>query len=80
MTLYELHAPIIYLAKSQYQYGTIDTEQLRKKLNEAAQILEESATILCLEDPNSPEGALGLGAKDMLQQFRDNMELMIASL
>lgn len=71
---------MIFLAKNEYIGGLIDEEKLRKKLNDAANILEEAGTILSLEPESSAEGSLGILAKQMLEQFKGNMDQLIASL
>lgn len=69
MTLYELHAPLLFIAKTQWNAGVIDEAALKSKMTEAANILKESATILCLEPPDTPEGQIGLVAKESLAQL-----------
>ncbi|XP_076163460.1 SET domain-containing protein SmydA-8 isoform X2 [Ptiloglossa arizonensis] len=73
MTLYELHAPLLYIAKTQWNYGVIDEAALQSKMIEAAEILKESATILCLEPPDTPEGQIGLVARESLTQLEESI-------
>lgn len=77
VTLYELHAPMIFLARSLYESGMIDKKGLRDKLEEAAKILEEASNILCLEADGTPERILGEVAKQSLGQLRANMDELI---
>lgn len=74
MTLYEIHAPLLNCAKSQYRVGVLKEEALRGKLEEAARYLEEAAAILRLEDPNSLEGMLGRMSEESLVQLRASIE------
>ncbi|XP_015126926.1 SET domain-containing protein SmydA-8 [Diachasma alloeum] len=69
MTLYELHAPLLFLAKSQWNAGVIDDAALKSKMTEAANVLKEAATILSLEPLDSMEGQIGAGAREALTQL-----------
>ncbi|CAL7951702.1 unnamed protein product [Xylocopa violacea] len=73
MTLYELHAPLLFIAKTQWNYGTIDEAALKSKMIDAANILKESATILSLEPPDTPEGQIGIVAKESLTQLEQSI-------
>lgn len=75
MLLYELHAPIVVMAQSEYAQGTLDGEPLKNRLKEAIALLEESSEILKWEDPTSPEGILANVAKTSLVQLRQSMEI-----
>ncbi|XP_066992473.2 uncharacterized protein [Anabrus simplex] len=74
MTLYELHAPLMILARSQLQQGLIDDKALRAKLEEAADILQQAANILKLEEPCTAEGSVGLIAEQSLVQLRMSID------
>ncbi|XP_076240125.1 uncharacterized protein LOC143182785 [Calliopsis andreniformis] len=73
MTLYELHAPLLFIAKTQWNAGVIDEAALKSKMIEASEILKESATILCLEPPDTPEGQIGIVAKESLVQLEQSI-------
>lgn len=73
MTLYELHAPLLFLAKGQWNAGVIDEAGLKSKMTEAAHILKEAATILILESPETAEGQIGLVAKECLVQLEQSI-------
>ncbi|XP_043249623.1 SET domain-containing protein SmydA-8-like [Colletes gigas] len=73
MTLYELHAPLLFIAKTQWNAGVIDEAALKSKMIEASEILKESGTILCLEPPDTPEGQIGLVAKESLIQLEQSI-------
>ncbi|EDS26607.1 conserved hypothetical protein [Culex quinquefasciatus] len=75
MLLYELHAPIVVLAQSEYAHGSLDGEPLKKRLQEAIALLEESSEILKWEDPTTPEGILANVAKQSMVQLRQSMEI-----
>ncbi|XP_034951071.1 SET domain-containing protein SmydA-8 [Chelonus insularis] len=73
MTLYELHAPLLFIAKTQWNAGVIDDAALKSKMTEAASILREAASILSLEPPETSEGQLGLIAKESLKQLEESI-------
>ncbi|XP_014482026.1 PREDICTED: protein msta, isoform B [Dinoponera quadriceps] len=73
MTLYELHAPLLFLAKDMWNAGVIDEAGLKSKMTEAASILKEAATILTLESPETAEGQIGLVAKESLVQLEQSI-------
>lgn len=73
MTLYELHAPLLFLAKGQWNSGVIDEAGLKSKMIEAANILKEAVTILTLESPDTAEGQIGLVAKQSLIQLEQSI-------
>ena len=73
MTLYELHAPLLFTAKTQWNAGVIDEAALKSKMIEASNILKEAATILCLEPPDTPEGEIGLVAKESLIELEQSI-------
>lgn len=74
MTLYELHAPLLFLAKDQWNAGTIDQAGLKSKMTEALVILKEAATILCLEPSDTPEGQIGIVAKQSVEQLEQSIK------
>lgn len=80
LTLYELHAPLLFLARSLYRSDSINEEELKKKLDEALGILEQAANILSFEPSNTSEGALGQIAKQSLEQLRGNMDAFIENI
>ncbi|XP_066587688.1 uncharacterized protein [Prorops nasuta] len=73
MTLYELHAPLLFLARGQWTSGTIDDAGLKSKMTEASVLLKEAAIILSLEPPDTPEGQIGIIAKESLIQLEQSM-------
>lgn len=78
--MYELHAPLLFHARSQYRQDMINEEQLRQKIDEAIKILEESAKILSLEPPSTQEGVIGQGALQSLEQLKANIDAFIDSI
>ncbi|KOB76050.1 Protein msta, isoform A [Operophtera brumata] len=60
MMVYELHAPLMFLARSQCARGLIALDSLKARLQEPIRCLAEAARILTREDPHSPEGITGL--------------------
>ncbi|OAD54391.1 Protein msta, isoform B, partial [Eufriesea mexicana] len=73
MTLYELHAPLLFIAKTQWNAGVLDEAALKSKMIEASHILKEAVTILCLEPPDTPEGQIGIVAKESLAQLEESI-------
>ncbi|CAK9831508.1 SET domain-containing protein SmydA-8, isoform A [Anthophora retusa] len=73
MTLYELHAPLLFVAKTLWNAGVIDEAALKSKMIEASNILKEAATILCLEPPETAEGQIGIVAKESLVQLEQSI-------
>lgn len=73
MVLYELHAPLLILARGQWQAGVIDTNILKSKTTEAANILKESIRILCMEPSDTPEGQLGEESKPSLAELEKSI-------
>ncbi|XP_049875857.1 SET domain-containing protein SmydA-8-like [Pectinophora gossypiella] len=76
MMLYELHAPIMFLARSEYSAGLIDQDKLKERLQEPIKLLEVSAKILTREDPQSPEGITGQIALQSMEQLKASLECL----
>ncbi|CAD6216292.1 GSCOCG00004443001-RA-CDS [Cotesia congregata] len=69
LTLYELHAPLLFIAKSQWNAGTIDDAALKSKMTEAASVLKDAVTILSLEPSVTIEGQLANSYSDKLGRY-----------
>ncbi|XP_014206977.1 protein msta [Copidosoma floridanum] len=69
MILYELHAPLLFLAKGQWNAGVIDAAKLKTKMTEAASLLKEAADILAREPQGTPEADIAAGARQALEQL-----------
>ncbi|XP_063895180.1 SET domain-containing protein SmydA-8 [Helicoverpa armigera] len=76
MMLYELHAPLMFLARSEFGAGLITQEKLKDRLQEPIQCLAEAARILMREDPNSPEGITGRVAQQSMEQLKASLECL----
>lgn len=74
MTLYELHAPVMLFARSQWRYKEIDDKKLRVRLEEAEKYLSEAVAILKFEHPSSPEGIIAAISQQSLQKLRESIE------
>uniref|UniRef100_A0A1B0FH41 SET domain-containing protein n=1 Tax=Glossina morsitans morsitans TaxID=37546 RepID=A0A1B0FH41_GLOMM len=74
MILYELHVPIVLLAKSAFLAGILTGLKLKEKLSEAIDILKECVDVLQYEDHQSHEGVLGLVAKQAMDQLIQSIE------
>lgn len=76
MMLYELHAPLMFLARNEFSLGLISNEKLKEKLQEPIQCLTDAARILTREDPQSPEGITGQIAKQCMEQLKASLECL----
>lgn len=76
MMLYELHAPVMFIARNEFSLGLIDNENLKDRLQEPIRCLQEAAVILTREDPQSPEGITGLIASKSVEQLRASVEAL----
>lgn len=72
--LYELHAPVMFLARSEFSAGLITQEKLKERLQEPIQLLADAARILMREDPQSPEGIMGQVAQQSMEQLKASLE------
>ncbi|XP_068618073.1 SET domain-containing protein SmydA-8 [Battus philenor] len=76
MMFYELHAPLMYLARSKFSAGLITREKLKEHLQDSIHCLSEASTILSREDPQSPEGITGQIASQCLEQLKASLEAL----
>lgn len=60
--------------RNRYEYKELSKEEFKKCMEEVVQILQESINILCLEDPSSPEGKIGVVGKDSLEQLKISID------
>ncbi|XP_065357523.1 SET domain-containing protein SmydA-8 isoform X2 [Calliphora vicina] len=74
MILYELHVPVVLLAKSGFIAEVLSGKKLKEKLSEAVAILKDCVEILQHEDSQSQEGVLGLIAKQAMEQLTQSVE------
>ncbi|XP_018577319.1 protein msta-like [Anoplophora glabripennis] len=79
ITLYELHGPLMVLAKHQYLNDVITKEFFRNDLKKAIDVLGEAVQILKQEPENSPEGQLGNMAETAYKQLLDNIDMLVES-
>jgi hypothetical protein len=77
VTLYELHAPLMVLARNQYTSDVISKDEFRKKMQEAVDTLGRAVEILNNEAPGSNEGQLGAVARQAYDSLKQNFELLI---
>lgn len=70
VTLYEMHAPILLLARKRFESGECTSQELKEKVEEVLSMLMEANRILSLEDPASSEGAMGSAAAQALDQIQ----------
>lgn len=73
LLLYELHAPLLLLARSQYSNCLLSADQLKLKVEEVVKILEECVQILEWEDKQSTIGNLCEIAKNGLEQLKQSL-------
>ncbi|XP_075980014.1 SET and MYND domain containing, arthropod-specific, member 3 [Anticarsia gemmatalis] len=76
MMLYELHAPVMFLARNEFGLGLITKEKLKERLQEPIQCLADAARILMREDPQSPEGITGQIAQQCMEQLKASLECL----
>lgn len=74
MMLFELHVPMIFLAKSIYAAGGLEGDALREKFREVMKVLEECKEILEWEDPSSAEGYCAKIAEGALVQLKESLD------
>ncbi|GBP56334.1 SET domain-containing protein SmydA-8, isoform A [Eumeta japonica] len=74
MMLYELHAPLMFMARNEYSAGLMTQERLKERLQEPMQCLADAARILSREDPHSPEGITGKIAAQSVEQLKESVE------
>lgn len=69
VTLYEMHAPLLLMARRAFETGQTTAAELKERIENVRIILAEATKILSLEDPASPEGAMGTAAVQALDQI-----------
>ena len=70
VTLYEMHAPMLVLARRTFEANKCTSSEFKEKIESVRLILAEATRILSLEDPASPEGAMGTAAVQALDQIQ----------
>ena len=70
VTLYEMHAPVLLLARRHYEAGKCSTDELKDRVDHVRRMLSEATRILSLEDPASREGIMGAAAVQALDQIQ----------
>ncbi|XP_061379208.1 SET domain-containing protein SmydA-8 [Danaus plexippus] len=76
MLLYDLHTPLMNLARSDFRAGVITKEKLKEKLKVSLQCLTDAARILCREDDQSPEGITGKIAFQSMEQLQASIAIL----
>lgn len=71
VTLYELHAPLMVLLTRQFEKGVLTKEEIKLRLKEVVKCLVDARNILNFEPVISPEGKMGVAAKEALIQIKD---------
>uniref|UniRef100_A0A0K8WDS8 Protein msta, isoform A n=2 Tax=Bactrocera latifrons TaxID=174628 RepID=A0A0K8WDS8_BACLA len=74
MMLYELHVPLVLLAKSGFISGVLTADALKNKLLDVIAILNECVDILQYEDPETQEGNLCKVAQQAKNQLTQSVE------
>ncbi|XP_067622892.1 SET domain-containing protein SmydA-8 isoform X2 [Eurosta solidaginis] len=74
MMLYELHVPLVLLAKSGFIAGVVSADQLKRKLLDVIAILKESINILQYEDEETQEGQLCKVAQQAMEQLTQSVD------
>lgn len=75
LMLYELHAPMLLLARAELSAGRLEASEWRRRLLEAAEMLRVCATVLGWEAANSTVAAVARLARvrrdELLDEVRD---------
>lgn len=79
VTLYELHAPQMVLAKNLYNSNVISKQEFRRKMEEALETLHKSVKILKHELPGTNEKQLADVAKQAYYGLKKKLEIIIES-
>ncbi|XP_039950193.1 SET domain-containing protein SmydA-8 isoform X1 [Bactrocera neohumeralis] len=74
MMLYELHVPLVLLAKSGFISGVLTADALKLKLLDVIAILNDCVDILQYEDPETQEGNLYKVAQQAKNQLTQSVE------
>ncbi|XP_050298383.1 SET domain-containing protein SmydA-8-like [Anthonomus grandis grandis] len=77
ITLYELHGPLMIHARHQYQYGALDRDDFKGKLQQSVETLRKAVEILKHEPVSQPEGQLGQMAQAAYEQLIENFDLLV---
>ncbi|KAJ8953591.1 hypothetical protein NQ318_003014 [Aromia moschata] len=77
LTLYELHGPLMMLARHQYQNDVISKEEFRHQLQKAIDTLLESVDILKQEPESLPEGQLAVMAMAAHKQLTESFDMLV---
>lgn len=72
LLMYELYAPIVFTARSQYKVGLLNGNELEAKLQEAIAMLEECSLILQWEDVTSAEFTIAGIAKQISENLKQS--------
>ncbi|EFX83877.1 hypothetical protein DAPPUDRAFT_239494 [Daphnia pulex] len=70
VTLYEMHAPMLLMARRTFEASQISSAEFKEKIESVRSILSEATRILSLEDPASMEGAMGSATVQALDQIQ----------
>ncbi len=70
VTLYEMHAPMLLMARRTFEASQISSAEFKEKIESVRSILSEATRILSLEDPASTEGAMGSATVQALDQIQ----------
>lgn len=74
MVLYELHAPLLHIARSQWVAESIDNAAIKSKMIEAMTILQQAIDILSFEPKGTPEADIAEGAKEAMIQLQASID------
>ncbi|XP_043275189.1 uncharacterized protein [Venturia canescens] len=80
MILYELHAPLLFIARNLWNNGVIDNAGLKSKMIEASHILKESTEILANEFGDSIESQIASAARMSLVELNESINDLERSL
>ncbi|KAJ8931831.1 hypothetical protein NQ314_015228, partial [Rhamnusium bicolor] len=79
ITLYELHGPLMALAKHEYENDNITKQDFRNELQKAIDTLGKAVEILKQEPETLPEGQLAKIAETGYKQLGENFDKLVDS-
>lgn len=77
VTLYELHGPLMVLARHRYQNDVITKEKFKQELRKVIDLLGEAVRILKQEPVSLPEGQLAVVAAQGYEQLNENFDVLV---
>ena len=74
--LFQLHQPMLLMAKKSFDDGQLTANQFQCQIIEAELVLAQSLSILCMEDEDSDEGHMKDAGIVNMEQIADWLSLV----